>query len=49
MLMLQNVHGHLHKTHCEARVKKVTEGTGLDWATAEACAFGSLLNQGNLE
>lgn len=43
---LQNVHPHLKKTHVETRLKKLTEGTGLDWATAEALAFATLLNQG---
>ena len=34
--------------HCEARVKKIEEGEKLDWSTAEALAFGSLLLQGLL-
>lgn len=42
-----NVHPHLKKTHVETRLKKLTEGTGLDWATAEALAFATLLNQGH--
>lgn len=44
--ILQNVHPHLKKTHCDARVKKLEDGSGLDWATAEALAIGSLLYQG---
>lgn len=43
-----NIHPHLKKTHVEARVKKLMSGTGIDWATAEALAIGSLLYQGNL-
>uniref|UniRef100_A0A914UXX4 Transketolase-like pyrimidine-binding domain-containing protein n=1 Tax=Plectus sambesii TaxID=2011161 RepID=A0A914UXX4_9BILA len=41
-----NVHPHLKKTHCDARIKKLEDGSGLDWATAEALALGSLLHQG---
>lgn len=41
-----NIHPHLKKTHVEARVKKLMSGTGIDWATAEALAIGSLLYQG---
>ena len=41
-----SVHKHLKKTHCDARVKRLEEGTNLDWSTAEALAFGSLLYQG---
>ncbi|CAB0031967.1 unnamed protein product [Trichogramma brassicae] len=40
------VHPTLKKSHVEARLKKVDEGTRLDWSTAEAMAFGSLLHQG---
>ncbi|XP_038073226.1 probable 2-oxoglutarate dehydrogenase E1 component DHKTD1, mitochondrial [Patiria miniata] len=39
-------HNHLIKTFLEARRKKVMEGAAIDWATAEAMAFGSLLYQG---
>ncbi|TKR61087.1 hypothetical protein L596_028247 [Steinernema carpocapsae] len=42
-----NVHPHLAKTHCDARVTKLEKGEGIDWATAEAMAFGSILMQGN--
>lgn len=41
-----NIHPHLKKTHAEARIKKLGSGTGIDWATAEALAIGSLLHQG---
>ena len=41
------VHPHLKKTHIKARLDKLTKGTALDWATAEALAFGSLLYQGS--
>ena len=30
----------------QQRIKTVEEGKGIDWATAEAMAFGSLLNEG---
>ncbi|XP_022787168.1 probable 2-oxoglutarate dehydrogenase E1 component DHKTD1, mitochondrial [Stylophora pistillata] len=41
-----NIHPHLKKTHAKARIKKLGSGTGIDWATAEALAIGSLLHQG---
>uniref|UniRef100_A0A674NIP9 2-oxoadipate dehydrogenase complex component E1 n=1 Tax=Takifugu rubripes TaxID=31033 RepID=A0A674NIP9_TAKRU len=40
------LHSHLGKTHTQARLQKLEEGTKLDWSTAEALAFGSLLSQG---
>ncbi|NWX01280.1 DHTK1 dehydrogenase, partial [Caloenas nicobarica] len=40
------VHSHLLKTYAQSRVQKMEEGKKLDWATAEALAFGSLLSQG---
>ncbi|XP_068579619.1 2-oxoadipate dehydrogenase complex component E1 [Cebidichthys violaceus] len=40
------LHSHLRKTHVQARLQKLEEGTKLDWSTAEALAFGSLLSQG---
>ncbi|XP_019627441.1 PREDICTED: probable 2-oxoglutarate dehydrogenase E1 component DHKTD1, mitochondrial [Branchiostoma belcheri] len=40
------VHPHLQKTLVDVRKKKMEVGTGLDWATAEALAVGSLLYQG---
>ncbi|KAL4658454.1 putative 2-oxoglutarate dehydrogenase E1 component DHKTD1, mitochondrial [Arapaima gigas] len=40
------LHSHLVKTHVQARLQKLEEGTKLDWSTAEAMAFGSLLCQG---
>ncbi|XP_054631558.1 2-oxoadipate dehydrogenase complex component E1 [Dunckerocampus dactyliophorus] len=41
-----HLHGHLDKTHAQARLQKLEEGSKLDWSTAEALAFGSLLCQG---
>ncbi|XP_056307687.1 2-oxoadipate dehydrogenase complex component E1 [Danio aesculapii] len=41
-----NLHSHLRKTHVQARLQKLEEGTKLDWSTAEALAFGTLLCQG---
>uniref|UniRef100_A0A672M6C3 2-oxoadipate dehydrogenase complex component E1 n=1 Tax=Sinocyclocheilus grahami TaxID=75366 RepID=A0A672M6C3_SINGR len=40
------LHSHLRKTHVLARLQKLEEGTKLDWSTAEALAFGTLLCQG---
>lgn len=40
------LHSHLRKTHAQARLQKLEEGTKLDWSTAESLAFGSLLCQG---
>lgn len=40
------MHSHLLKMHAQSRIQKLQEGTKLDWATAEALAFGSLLCQG---
>ena len=46
--MFQNTHPTLKKTHVDRRLAKLEEGKDLDWATAEAMAFGSLLFQGDL-
>lgn len=40
------VHARLQKYHIDQRIKKVKQGKGLDWATAEALAFGSLIQEG---
>ncbi|GAB0099368.1 Probable 2-oxoglutarate dehydrogenase E1 component DHKTD1 homolog, mitochondrial [Sergentomyia squamirostris] len=40
------IHPHLDKTHVTGRIKKINEGR-IDWATAEAMAFGSLMYQGH--
>ncbi|CAD5119147.1 DgyrCDS7785 [Dimorphilus gyrociliatus] len=40
------VHPTLTKQHIRKRIEKLTEGRGLDWATAEALAIGSILCQG---
>ncbi|XP_030624266.1 2-oxoadipate dehydrogenase complex component E1 [Chanos chanos] len=40
------LHSHLRKTHVQMRLQKLEEGAKLDWSTAEAMAFGSLLCQG---
>lgn len=40
------VHPHLAKTHVKNRLAKLVEGKDIDWATAEAMAFGSLLMEG---
>ncbi|XP_050562877.1 probable 2-oxoglutarate dehydrogenase E1 component DHKTD1 homolog, mitochondrial [Spodoptera frugiperda] len=41
-----NIHPHLAKTHVRSRLGKLAEGKDIDWATAEALAFGSLLMEG---
>ncbi|XP_023235170.1 probable 2-oxoglutarate dehydrogenase E1 component DHKTD1, mitochondrial isoform X2 [Centruroides sculpturatus] len=40
------IHNHLHKVLVAERLKRIEEGTKIDWATAEALAIGSLLYQG---
>lgn len=39
-------HPRITKYHIENRIKKIEMGTNIDWATAEALAFGSLLFDG---
>ncbi|XP_026333492.1 probable 2-oxoglutarate dehydrogenase E1 component DHKTD1 homolog, mitochondrial [Hyposmocoma kahamanoa] len=41
-----NIHTHLARTHVKNRLKKLSDEKNLDWATAEALAFGSLLLEG---
>ena len=41
----QEIHPRL-KRHVNSRLEKVEAGNGLDWATAEAMAFGSLMLEG---
>lgn len=41
-----SLHPHLNKTHVLPRLKKMTEGTSIDWSTSETLAVGSLLYQG---
>ncbi|XP_053605594.1 probable 2-oxoglutarate dehydrogenase E1 component DHKTD1 homolog, mitochondrial [Plodia interpunctella] len=41
-----NIHPHLEKTHVKNRLTRLSEDKELDWATAEALAFGSLLMEG---
>ncbi|XXQ36698.1 Transketolase-like pyrimidine-binding domain-containing protein [Plasmodiophora brassicae] len=40
------IHPRLMRSHVEARRDVVNAGRGIDWATAEAMAFGSLLHEG---
>ncbi|TPX37988.1 oxoglutarate dehydrogenase (succinyl-transferring) [Synchytrium microbalum] len=40
------VHPRLLKHHIEARQQKIESGVGLDWASAEALAWGSLMLEG---
>ncbi|RUS30552.1 thiamine diphosphate-binding protein [Jimgerdemannia flammicorona] len=40
------VHQRVDKYHVQARLTRVAEGKRIDWATAEALAFGSLLLEG---
>uniref|UniRef100_A0A2L2Y0C6 Putative 2-oxoglutarate dehydrogenase E1 component DHKTD1, mitochondrial n=2 Tax=Parasteatoda tepidariorum TaxID=114398 RepID=A0A2L2Y0C6_PARTP len=41
------VHPRLEKNFIQERIKKISTGSQLDWATAEALAIGSLLYQGH--
>ncbi|CAG9787105.1 unnamed protein product [Diatraea saccharalis] len=41
-----NIHSHLAKTHIKNRLNKISAEKDIDWATAEAFAFGSLLMEG---
>ena len=36
------------KSHMESRLRQLDKGVGVDWATAEALAIGSLLLNGNI-
>lgn len=40
------LHPRLEKYHVTSRIKRLEEGKPIDWATAEALAFGSLMQQG---
>ncbi|KNC96364.1 oxoglutarate dehydrogenase (succinyl-transferring), E1 component [Spizellomyces punctatus DAOM BR117] len=40
------VHPRIQKYHVDTRLRKLEDGKGLDWATGEALAFGSLLLEG---
>lgn len=40
------IHPTLEKTYVKNRLKKITDGSNIDWATAETLAFGSLLLEG---
>ncbi|KAF9578818.1 hypothetical protein BGW38_005199, partial [Lunasporangiospora selenospora] len=40
------VHPRLAKFHVQSRLNKIKDGQKIDWATAEAIAFGSLLDEG---
>ena len=41
-----NFHAQVKKIYAN-RYKSVTEGKGIDWGTAEALAFASLINEGH--
>ncbi|KAK5647733.1 hypothetical protein RI129_002625 [Pyrocoelia pectoralis] len=40
------IHPHLERTYVKSRLSKIAQGSHIDWATAEALAFGSLLYEG---
>ncbi|XP_065883214.1 2-oxoadipate dehydrogenase complex component E1-like [Dysidea avara] len=42
----KTIHPRLMKAHVQDRIDSITKGTSLNWATAEAMAFGTLLCQG---
>ncbi|KAG2224888.1 hypothetical protein INT45_010837, partial [Circinella minor] len=41
------LHPRLEKYHIGSRLKRLEKGAGIDWATAEALAFGTLLKEGH--
>ncbi|KAJ2040514.1 hypothetical protein H4S04_007901 [Coemansia sp. S16] len=41
-----HVHSRLTKHHIQPRLKRLQDGPSVDWATAEALAFGTLLKEG---
>ncbi|CAF3579917.1 unnamed protein product [Rotaria socialis] len=41
-----HVHSTIARSHVQKRQQRIEAGNGLDWSTAEALAFGSLLLQG---
>ncbi|CAK1541312.1 unnamed protein product [Leptosia nina] len=41
-----NIHPHLAKAHVKNRLNKISREKDIDWSTAEAMAFGSLLMEG---
>ncbi len=44
---VQTPHPRLVSSHVSERVRRLTAGVSIDWATAEACAIGTLLLQGS--
>lgn len=40
------LHANLQKIFSQAKARKIESGEGIDWATAEAMAIGTLLLQG---
>lgn len=42
---VQQVHSTIARSHIQKRQQRIEAGNGLDWSTAEALAFGSLLLQ----
>ena len=45
-LMIQEIHSRL-KRHVKTRLESLDKGTGIDWATGEALAWGSLMLDGH--
>jgi hypothetical protein len=43
---VQKVSGRLERTHITDRLTSLETGVGINWATAEALAIGTLLYQG---
>ena len=43
------VHPTIARSHVQKRQQRIEAGNGLDWSTAEALAFGSLLLQGSIK
>ncbi|KAI8053368.1 dehydrogenase E1 and transketolase domain-containing protein 1 [Syncephalis plumigaleata] len=40
------IHSRLKRYHIQSRLQKINDGRNIDWATAEALAFGSLMLEG---
>ena len=43
---VQSVHPRLTKLHIAKRLEAIKSGEGIDWSTAEALAFGTLMQDG---
>lgn len=46
LIQVQSVHPRLSKLHIAKRLEAIKSGEGIDWSTAEALAFGTLMQDG---